>query len=82
MATRKRPVIAWVRILHRWISIAFLVIVVVVLVQTAAGGQADPVSGAIALSLLTLLAISGAWTAVYHYAVKAKHARRKSSVGA
>ena len=44
--------------------------------------QADPFSGAIALSLLTLLAISGAWTAVYHYAVKAKHARRKSSVGA
>ncbi|MBS1905662.1 MAG: hypothetical protein JST33_03640 [Actinobacteria bacterium] len=81
--SRKRSLTAWVRILHRWISMLFVVVAAALIVPGAFGVDTttSPL-GLVALLMLVLLAVSGVWTAVHHYAVKLRHPRRRSGVPA
>ena len=77
--SRKRSQTAWVRILHRWISMVFVVVAGTLIVQTAIGvDTAQNPFGLVALALLVLMAVSGAWVAVHHYAVRLRHPRRRA----
>lgn len=75
--SRTRPLTAWVRILHRWISMVFVVVAAALIVQGAVGVDTgtSPL-GLVALALLVLMAISGVWVAVHHYTVKLRAPRR------
>lgn len=78
--TRTHSLIFWVRAVHRWISMGFVVVAAVLLLGVAPLGT--PVGDAIsfvAISLLLLLVISGAWMAVHHYTAGARARRRRQS---
>ncbi|MGB4136263.1 MAG: hypothetical protein WA971_06855 [Microbacterium sp.] len=76
--SRKRSATAWVRILHRWISMAFVIVAGTLIVQGVVGVDTTTSPfGLLALAMLVLLAVSGAWTAVHHYAVKLRHGGRR-----
>ena len=75
--SRRRPLVFWNRAVHRWLSMIFIVVAAIVIVQGALGIEPDPLWGGLALALLVLLAISGIWTAVHHYTVKLRSASRR-----
>lgn len=75
--TARRPVIFWVRRVHRWVSLAFVPIAAVLILGSAALGEAAvAVLSAAAISLLALLLASGAWIAVQFYTAPLRRARR------
>jgi|GEM_PF-3542135 len=75
--SRRRPLIAWIRILHRWISMLFTVLAASLLTPALFGVDttSNPL-GLVALLLLVLLVVTGVWTAAHHYAVKFRAPRR------
>ena len=76
MPRRKRSFTAWLRIVHRWISMTFIVVAAVAILQLAPAGPITDVVVAVALVLLIALALSGIWMAAQHYIVKFRYARR------
>ncbi|PZU47904.1 MAG: hypothetical protein DI566_04920 [Microbacterium sp.] len=80
---RTRPVIAWVRRIHRWISLAFTAVAAVVIFGGAPAGTpfGDTLAG-IAIALLLLLLISGLWMAIHHYTVAVRRRRRAPGAAA
>lgn len=75
--SRKRSLSAWIRLVHRWISLVFVATAAVLILQTSFTGSSDGSLGLIALVLLLALALTGSWTAVEHYLVKLRHRRPK-----
>lgn len=73
---RTRPIIGWVRSIHRWISLAFVASAALTLTALPPGTPAGDVVSTIAIALLLLLLVSGLWVAVHHYVVRARRPRR------
>ncbi len=82
MTDRKRPFSAWLRTVHRWISMAFVVTAAVLIVQSAITGLTDLTLSTVAIVLLVLLILTGAWMAVHHYVVRLRRAKRRTTVAA
>ena len=72
---------AWVRQIHRWVSIAFTVTVVANFIALAQGGGAPPPRWVTNTPLppLALLALTGLYMFVLPYAAKRRGARRAVS---
>ncbi len=72
---------AWVRQIHRWVSIAFTVTVVANFIALAQGGGAPPPPWVTYSPLppLALLALTGLYMFVLPYAAKRRGARRAIS---
>lgn len=70
MTPRKRSLTAWLRIVHRWISMGFIALAAYLILQTVLTGVSDPTVSTVAIVLLVLLIVTGTWMAVHHYIVK------------
>ena len=81
MAGRKRPVTHWIRIIHRWFSVGFVLVVVGLLVDVFTGGSMTEPLSLVALTMLVLLLLSGGWLLVRHYS-RGWRARRRRAVSA
>ena len=79
MSPRKRSVSAWVRILHRWISLAFVVAAALVIIPVIPQGAVWNTISAIAILLLILLLLTGIWTAAHHYVVRFRASARRTA---
>ena len=79
MSPRKRSVSAWVRILHRWISLAFVVAAALVIIPVIPQGAVWNTISTIAILLLILLLLTGIWTAVHHYVVRIRASARRTA---
>jgi quinol-cytochrome oxidoreductase complex cytochrome b subunit len=68
----------WIRQLHRWLSIAFTVAVIVNIVNIVVRGQKEPAVwvGLLALVPLILLMLTGLYMFVLPYAVRWRSVRR------
>lgn len=77
--SRRRPLVFWIRTVHRWISLTFVALAAVLIFGLAPLGTplGDGLS-ALAIVLLVLLIVSGLWVATHHYAVKLR--RRRATV--
>ena len=77
---RRRPLMFWVRSIHRWISLAFVTLAAILLIGVAPLGTplGDGLS-ALAIVALVLLMITGLWVAIHHYTVGFR--RRRGSRG-
>ena len=73
---REVPMGAWVRRIHRWLSIAFTLAVIANIVVIARGGYIDWV-GYLAVAPLMLLLASGLYLFILPYA----RARRRGAAG-
>lgn len=69
---------SWMRQLHRWVSIAFTVGVIVNVVALARGGDQEPAVwvGLLALLPLVLLLLTGLYLFVLPYAARWRGGRR------
>lgn len=76
MTPRKRSFIAWLRIVHRWISMGFVALAAYLILQTVLTGVSDLTVGTVAIVLLVLLIVTGAGMAVHHYVVRLRHRGR------
>jgi quinol-cytochrome oxidoreductase complex cytochrome b subunit len=67
----------WVRQIHRWLSIAFTVAVIINIVNIVALGQKEPAlwAGLLALVPLALLLLTGLYLFVLPHAAKWRNAR-------
>lgn len=77
--TRTRPFSAWVRIVHRWISMAFVIAAALVIVPVLPQGAVWDTVSFVAIALLVLLLVSGIWMAVHHYIARSRAASRRSA---
>jgi hypothetical protein len=61
--------------LHRWISMTFVVLAAVLIIQVVPQGPAFNTVSVIAILFLVLLVLTGGWMAVHHYLVRFRHPR-------
>ncbi|MGC4013770.1 MAG: hypothetical protein QM755_04520 [Luteolibacter sp.] len=82
--TRKRSVVFWIRTIHRWVSMAFVVLAVVVIFFAPVGTPAGDVLGVVAIALLLALIITAGWVAIHHYSVRFRRGRapRRADIAA
>ncbi|MET0736022.1 MAG: hypothetical protein ABWY55_10340 [Microbacterium sp.] len=80
MARRKRSFSAWIRIIHRWISMAFVVAAALLILPVLPQGPAFLAFSGVAIVLLVLLILTGLWMAVTHYTVKFRTGARRPVV--
>lgn len=71
----------WIRQLHRWLSIAFTVAVIVNLVALALGKSAAWI-GLLALAPLIVLMLTGLYLFALPYLARARNGRRASGTAA
>ena len=83
---RRRPLIFWVRTVHRWTALFFVALAAVLIVGVAPlGTPAGDGLSTIAIVALLLLIVTGLWVAIHHYTVQYTAAavrRRRSTTAA
>ena len=79
MGRRTHSLNRWIRILHRWISMTFVVVATLLIIQVVPPGAAFNAVSVIAILLLVLLIITGLWMAVHHYSVRFRRPRVRST---
>ncbi len=67
MGRKSRAFNRWIRIVHRWISMLFVVLAAILIIQIAPPGPATDALAVAAIIVLVLLLASGVWMAVHHY---------------
>jgi hypothetical protein len=75
MGRRTRSLNRWIRMLHRWISMTFVALAAVLIIQVVPQGPVFNTVSVVAILFLVLLALTGGWMAVHHYLVRLRHPR-------
>ncbi|WP_448003245.1 hypothetical protein [Agromyces bauzanensis] len=76
MAHRSRSFSAWLRIVHRWVAMTFVVAAALVILQVVPAGPAVDLITTAAVVLLIALILTGIWMAAHHYLIKLRYRRR------
>lgn len=79
MAHQRRSATRWIRIIHRWISMTFVVVAASLILPVIPAGPVYDAVSTVAIALLLALLVTGIWMAVHHYVVKARAPRRTGS---
>lgn len=78
MNGRKSTVAAWVRTVHRWVSLGFIATVLAVLVDLLVGGSMQEPLSVVAVSGIALLLLTGGWMVTHHHTRRWRSRRRRS----
>ncbi|WP_404433630.1 hypothetical protein LG299_03725 [Microbacterium lacus] len=79
MARQRRSATRWIRIIHRWISMTFVVVAAFLILPVIPPGPAYDAVSTVAIVLLLGLLVTGIWMSIHHYVVKSRAPRRARS---